>query len=288
MGLTAFVDVVGAYLREELTPQPPLVGEVEPDGPAQLPAVALSLAAVTTPHRGVGAAPRPTVTGALARAAAIALDAPYIDFPDGRFLLLTGQRKVLQLPYGAIVRRDGTQQAPFGPLDLTVAIRATPPSKPFRVVDAAPKAGQVRPTPTTGELVFGAALPVKGILDVSYFVGMWEVRSEHFAGELRVDAFAGAAQDADALSRRVEAALAPDRARRITGLRLLVPTACGTLAQTASGARRRSLTYRFDYEREEPVVVTAGGPITRAHVTSALSADPAGSTEQFDATRKEG
>jgi len=288
VGLTAFVDVVGAYLREELSPKPPLVGDIEPDGPAQLPAVTLSLTGVTTPHRGVGAVPRPTLTGALLRTAAIALDAAYLDFPDGRLPLLSGQRKILQLPYGAIVREDGTQQTPFRPTDLTVALRAPAGPKAFKVVGSAPKPGQVRPTPATGELVFGSALPAKGTLDVSYFVGMWEVRSEHYAGELRVDAFADAAQDADALSRRVEAALAPDRTRRIAGLRLLAPTACGTLAQTAGGARRRSLTYRFDYEREEPVVVTGGGPIKRAHVTSTLSVDPTGSTEEFDATRKEG
>lgn len=286
MGLTAFVDAVGEHLRAELSPRPPLVGGTEPDGPGQLPAVTLSLAAVTSPHPGVGAVPLGEMTGALAVSVAIALGAAYLDFPDGRMPLLSADRKVVQLPHGAIVRRDGTQQSPFDGHDLTVVRKGDGGPKSYTVVAAAPRATQVRPTAVTGQLVFGRALPAKGSMEVSYFVGTWEVRFEHFAGELHVDAFALVADEADALSRRVEAALAPDRSRRIAGLRRLAPTGWGPLSLSGTGTVRRSLAYRFDYEREEPVVVTAGGPLQRVRVTSTLSVGGTESSDQFDVTRK--
>ncbi len=284
MGLSLFIDAVGDYLRADLAPSPPAIGSSEPDLVPQLPAIALSLSNVTRPHPGVGATPRAEARGALAMTTTVDLAAAYLDFPGERVELLTDGRKSLQLPHGGIVRKDATQEMPFTALDLTVAVAGrTPPS--FTVVKAAPGANDVLPDPITGRLRFGAALPTKGKLVATYFVGRWSVRTERLAGDLRVDVFARDSAAADALSRRCEASLAPDRARRMAGLRSLVPTAWGTLGGFGALAQRRSLAYRFEYEHEDPVVLTSGGPIQRLHVTSSLG--PQDSIDQFDVIRRE-
>jgi len=64
--LTLFIDAVADYLRKDLSPVPALIGSSEPDAIPQLPAVALSLVNVTSPHRGIGAIPRNEARGALA------------------------------------------------------------------------------------------------------------------------------------------------------------------------------------------------------------------------------
>lgn len=286
MGLSVFLDAVGDHLRKDLSPPAPaLIGGSEPVGPAQLPAVTLSVAGVSSPHPGIGHTPRAAASGALAMSATIDLAAPYIDFPDGRALLLAPPRKVLQLPHGGIVPGDGTREPRFVGVVLTDAAGK---KKTFKVVNTAPRPGEVRPDQVTGQLTFGSPLPAKGKIDASYYVGTWEVRSERFAGDLRLDAFAGDASAADSLSRRLEASLAPERSRRIAGLRTLAPTAWGPLGQVAAETLRRSLIYRFEYEREEPVVVTSGGPIERVQVTATSSVGETDDIDKFDVTTREG
>jgi hypothetical protein len=291
--LTLFIDAVADYLRKDLSPVPALVGSSEPDGVPQLPAVALSVVNVTSPHPGIGAVPRDEARGALAMTTRVDLARPYLDYPGERVALLTAEggnpeRPILQLPHGAIVRHDGTQQLPFTGQDLTVAVGGRNPPR-LTVVGAPPGPNDVRPDPITGQLHFGAALPAKGALVVTYFVGSWSVRSERLAGDLQIDVFARDAAGADALSRGCEASLAPDRSRRIAGLRSLAATGWGTLGALDALSRRRSLTYRFDYEHEEPVVLSGGGPIRRLHVTSSLGPvhGPPDQTDQFDVTRRE-
>lgn len=282
MGLSLFIDAVADYLRGDLAPTAPAVGGSEPEAVPQLPAIALSVANVTSPHRGIGSTPRGEVRGALAMTATVDLAAPYLDTPGERVVLVTDGGRTLQLPHGAIVGSDGTQEMPFDAADLTVTIAGKSPG--FTVVKGPPGANDVLPDPVTGQLHFGATLPTKGKLVATYFVGSWSVRAERLAGDLKLDVFAKDVAAADALSRRCETSLASDRSRRIAGLRQLAPAAWGTLA--ASGlSQRRSLTYRFDYEHEEPVVVTSGGPIRRLHVTASTGAKD--KPDQFDVIRRE-
>lgn len=290
MALSAFLDAVSGYLGRALAPSAPAsIGGAEPDGPAQLPAVTLSLAGVTSPHPGVGATPRAPATGALATSAVIDLAAPWIDFPDGRAMLLLEGGTVVQLPHGAIVDTDGEQALPFEPKDLTVT-RTIPdlPTVTYVVVDKPPAKDrpELRADPVTGRLTFGAALTAPGKIEARYFVGAWEVRSERFAGDLRIDAFAGDAAATEQLSRRIELALGRDRLAAIAGLRRLSQTGWGPLGPAVGlpSARCRSLAYRFEYEREEPVVLQSGGPIGRVTVRSSA----AGAGETFDVTTREG
>ena len=229
--------------------------------------------------------------------------------------MLPPDRKGLQLPHGSLVRRTGENQPPFAgptpavgttpasPGDITVALVVDrKPTVTFKVVPGAPSTTATNPPevqvadPVLGQLRFGVGLPAAGRIDASYFIGSWDVRSERFAGDLRVDAFARDVATVDGLSRRLEASLSPDRVRQIAGLNKLTATSWGPLVKGQLGAgrllgpdtRRRSLTYHFDYEREEPVVVSAGGPIQRVRVQSTLSVGPQGATNQFDVITREG
>src|SRR4051812_11675994 len=119
MGLSLFIDAVADYLRGDLAPTAPTVGGSEPELVPQLPAIALSVVTVTSPHRGIGATPGGDVRGALAMTATVDLAAPYLDLPGERVALVTDAGKTLQLPHGAIVRgQDGKQEMPFGAADL--------------------------------------------------------------------------------------------------------------------------------------------------------------------------
>jgi hypothetical protein len=286
LGVTLFLDAVSQYLRSDLSPAPALLGGTEPGGPKELPAVTLSLPSVATAHPGIGATPRAEVTGALQVSASIDLAAPYLDVAGERVQLLTGGRTRLQLPHGTIVRADGTSQMPFAKADLAVSLTPSGGSKQtYTVISRAPTlATEVQPEPLSGTLRFGTALPTSGRVDATYWIGTWELRAQRFSGELRIDAFASDGPATDELSRRLEASLAPDRSRRIQGLHSLVPTAWGPVSRFDPSSLRRSLTYRFEYEREDPVIPTSGGPIGRVSVTA--STDAAGSTTRFDVTRK--
>jgi hypothetical protein len=144
----------------------------------------------------------------------------------------------------------------------------------------------VRPEPDTGELRFGTPLPDSGRLELGCFVGQWDVRSERHQGVLAVEVFAAAAGEAEALTLRLETALDGDRFGGVTGLRRLSPLGLGPVVPDAdaaggSGARRRRLTYSFDFESIEPVVLAGGGVIATVAVDSIYG------DEHFDVRREE-
>lgn len=282
MSLGRLVDAVRQHLETALMPDPPAIGAAYPAEAGDLPTVSLSLSDVGQRLVSVGRLPRPTQKGALRIVTELDLADPVARFPDETVQLLSSDRRELQIPHGAIVRSDGTNIRPFAAEDLRVEVGGTV----LTVVDAAPSAGQVRPEPDTGELRFGAPLPATGSLELGCFVGQWDVRSERYQGVLAVEAFAADADAVDALTRRLEAALGEDAWGGVAGLRRLAPLQLGPIvpdsdAAGGAGARRRRLTYGFDYELIEPVVLAGGGIIASVAVDSVYG------DEHFDVKRRE-
>jgi len=254
------VDSLRDYLQGALSPAPALLGGAFPAAPGELPAVCLSVSAVTEHLRGLGRVPRPTLTGALRLDETLDLARPVVTFPDDEVTLLSGDRKTLHLAHGPLVKADGTITAPWAAGDLRVTLGATV----FEVANADPAAGQVRPLPDAGNLVFGEALPGTGTLTLSYFVGEWEVRSVRYQGVLGVDVLAADSAGVEALTRQVETALlaAPDK---VAGVASTAPVAWGAIGvpdETRGNARGRTLAYSFDYELVQPSVGTGGGLIS--------------------------
>jgi hypothetical protein len=164
-----------------------------------------------------------------------------------------------------LVNADGTDAVPLTEADLRVQLGTTT----FAVVAVAPIVGQVQADRVTGILRFPAPLAMSGMLAARYFLGEWEVDTLRMRGRLRVDCYAGTAAALELLSRQVANALRADRARAIRGLRQMVPTSWGAVGPPpapAGAVLARSLDYRFDYEHEEPAILTGGGPIRTIQV----------------------
>src|SRR5262249_16436323 len=218
MGLAALTDAFATYLESALEPAPALVGATYPATGGELPAVVLSVTGVQQQLRGIGRLPAPSVTGALPVTNRIDLANPVATFPDAVVPLLSNDRLTLTLPHGPLVAADGTTTT-FGTADLHVTVDATT----FAVVDTAPGAGRGEPDPDLGVLHFGAPLPATGTLNVSYFIGEWEVRTERYQGTVLVEVFATDDAGADSLSRAVEIALLEPTGGGPTGLNEIQP-----------------------------------------------------------------
>jgi len=116
------------------------------------------------------------------------------------------------------------------------------------------------------------------------------VRSERYAGELGVAAFAADGAAIETLTRQLDDALAPARAATIPGLARLEPTALGAAVPVPLGsgtARRRELTYSFDAEREVPLVPGGGGVVVTVAVVSRVPDGLGGlDIEELEITRE--
>ncbi len=260
MGLLHVVDALAAHLSASILPPPALVGGASPVVLGDLPALTVAVADVVVAHPGVGRLPRSTVEGALRVDTQIALADPVIRDGAETVELLSADRRMLQLAHGGVVRADGLPDLPFAPGDLAVVVAGVP----VAVVPSPPGPGQASLEPLAGVLTFQDPLPAAGTLALGYFVGRWDVEVERFAGEITVDVVAADAAGVDALTRQVEAALGPHAWRGVAGLQDLQPIAIGRVVApdaTAGPGRRRTLTYRFDFERIVPAVRTSGGPI---------------------------
>jgi hypothetical protein len=278
MGLAEVIDAFATYLESALDPAPALVGGAYPRAAAELPAVVMSVASVREQLRGLGRLPAPTASGALPVTAEIDLAHPVATFPDAVVPLLSNDRKTLSLPHGPLVAADGTTTA-FGSSDLQAHVGATT----FTVVGDAPAAGEVQPDPDLGVLRFGSPLPAAGTLDVSYFVGEWEVRVERYQGDLLVETFAGDAAGVENLSRAVEAALLDQTGPPLPGLNRIEQTSWQPVAEagtTHAAARGRALGFAFDYELVQPHLGGGGGVISTVNVSSTFGA------EHFDVQRE--
>lgn len=265
MAISDFIDAMAAHLSASLKPPPVLVGGASPATAADMPAVTLAVADVVSPHPGIGRQPRATVEGALRVGGRIDLADPVLRLQGDAVPLLSPDRRTLQLPHGSVVRADGTDLLPFAASDLDAAVGGAA----VALVPAPPGPGQMSVNPQSGALTFGAPLAAAGTLTLGYFVGLWDVEVERMGGEVTVDMVAADAAAVETLTRQVEAALSPPTWRHVAGLQDLQPVALGRIAppDAAIGpGRRRTLTYRFNYERSIPVVRTSGGPIRQIAV----------------------
>lgn len=257
MAERAFLAAVRAHLSGAgLVPAPALVGPAEPEGAAELPALVLSLERAERAGSGVGERSAP-MTGAFRWGAEIDLADPVLP-GDPATRLLDPARRTLLLPHGGLVRADGTE-GELGEADLAVTLNGNPRK---HTADAA-----------TGTLTFATALPATGTLAAQYFVGQWEQRVERLAGLLRVDACAGTAAEAAALSDAALDALSGERVRR--GVRRL--PSWGVAAVSSIGAaeqetklRRRVLRFSFVFEHVVDRPDSSGGVIRSIPITAHL------------------
>jgi hypothetical protein len=267
------------------------VSGVVPSASNELPALALSLSSVTEQRAGVGNIPRPTQKAALDIEIAIDLAAPRLVLDGETIELVSDGGHVLQLPTGPVVRRDGSGP-PLTADDIAITIGATsvgfttgaPGPNQFAVDRVAAEALGFGDPETAGVLRFGDALTT-GTLRARYHIGQWDVTASRFRGELRVEVFAAAAAAVDAMSRAIGEALTPaatalGRVYELTATSwsaiTVAPEPLGTTGRT------RALTYRFDFELEEPVVRTGGALISRVKVHIAPPED-----EHFDIPNQE-
>jgi len=282
MSLVRVVEAFRAYLEDVLDPPPAMIGGAFPVIAEELPAVSISVDEVAERARGLGRLPAPVQTGALRIETSLDLANPVVTVADETVDLLSEDRQTLQLPHGGIVRADGTPTRPFAGGDLLVEVDGTP----LTVVGDEPDAGEVRPDPEVGELLFGAPLPAVGTLRLGYFVGEWEVTNERYQGLLAVQPFADDVPGVEDLTRQVDEAFADGRWRGVRGLRSFTPKSFGpvVIIQAVGAGRRdsrsRTITYAFDYERVEPVVRTGGGLIGTVAIESTYGA------ERFEVTRE--
>jgi hypothetical protein len=268
MAATALLSALANHLASVLTAPVPPIGPVQPAADEDLPAVAVSLEDVEPTLVAIGRTPAAVRTGALRVDTSIDLADPVLRLPGETVTLLSPDRRLLQLPHGGVVRADGGDQPPFGPTDVVITRGGTT----FTPVGV---------DPVTGAVTFGEALPPTGTLALRYFVGTWEAAVERHAGLLTLDAYAATAADALSLSDRLVDALG--RGAGVPGLHRLDLTAAGPVVPAGFGtARRRSLTYRFDFEREVATVQTSGGPIRS--VVADVETDT--ETESFTVTRE--
>jgi hypothetical protein len=262
MAETTFLNAIQSYLAGAgLSPTPASIGPAEPIIATDLPALVLSLERTRRAGSGLGGGQLAQMEGALGVDITIDLAAPVLP-EEPSFRLLSDNHRELVLYHGGLVRADGTG-GPLGGGDLRVRVAGNPRV----VVGGTPGAGQVACDPLVGRLTFGDALPDGGLVEVHYSVGRWERRTETIEGDLRIDVCAGGATDAVALSDAVVAALlAPAAERQVLRLLRLEVGAVGSIAAAdaaAAGARRRSLRFRFGYERLIDRADSSGGIIQR-------------------------
>jgi len=276
MGLTSVVDAFVAHLTATLPAPGPGVGPAQPSAGADLPMVTVSVTGAEQPLPALGRTPTSLMTGALRVDTSVDLADPVLHLPGEDVALLSGDRRVLHLPHGSVVRADGTGAHPFGLGDLLVRRGATT----FTPVAGVPTATQVGLDPDAGVLRFLDPLPAAGTLELGFFVGAWEVRTERHQGEVAVEVFAASPATAGDLSAAVDVVLTGDSIPVATGLRRVEPLAVGPVTVPLAGlglpagARTRVLRYRFSFERIDPVVQTSGGPIRRIEVDSTIDATP--------------
>lgn len=261
MHLGDVIDLFAGHLAAELPAPQPRIGA---DAQATRPAVVLSIADALETPPGVGGAPRTLAQGALPLQAAIDLAAPLLVFPDETVNLLSADRRTLQLPHAPLVNADGSTATPLAAADLTVRLDGAP----LAVVAGAPAAGQVQPERQTGQLRFGTALPPAGRIDAAYHLGEWAVETTRFAGSLQASVRTDTAAAAGTLARQVAGALARARVRPLAGLVELAAAGFGAIESAPAGGFVQTLSWRFAVEREEPQVITGGGPIRRIDVHS--------------------
>ena len=279
MSLGLAVTRVAQYLAATMKSPPPRIGGAAPTAATDVPALVLSIADVAEVSAGVGNVPRPSERRPIAVTSTISLADPVLRFPDGDVPLFSEGGRVLRLPHGSLVRRDGAQP-PLGPDDLRLTLDDTD----LEMVAGPPGPGQFQLDPVAasaldyGELdaagVIRFAAPLAGTTLVArYFVGEYELTASRYRGQLIIDVVAANAAAVDELSDAVGAALRPGTTAALGAAYVLTPTSWGPIGapEPALGnARRRTLTFRFDLELEEVRLPSGGGTIARVDVKTSL------------------
>jgi len=268
---TAFLSSLAAYLGSaSLTPAPAQVGAAEPGAANELPALVLSLEETARARPGIGERSQLITNGVLPWAAQIDLANPFLP-DDTSFSLVDNSRLHLILPYGGLVKQDGSDPgaAPLDPGDITVSVAGAART----VVAANPGANEVVADGASGTLTFGAPLPPAGMVSATFFLGQWEQRLERISGTLRLDVCAGAGADALSLSdAALDALLVPAAQSQVQRLLALTPIGVSSIgaAEQPLNLRRRTLRLTFGFEREVNRPDSSGGIIRRVEVDSAL------------------
>ncbi|MFM2069037.1 MAG: hypothetical protein RLZZ584_3946, partial [Pseudomonadota bacterium] len=247
MAETAFLAALAAFLRNQagLLPAPASVGVIDPVQNNDLPALVLALEKVQRQHPGLGERSELVSHGALPWQATIDLANPVLP-EEPTFVLLSADRLSLILPHGGLRQADGSE-GPLGPADLSVSVAGAPRT----VVAGAPGPGQVQADAQIGLLRFGTALPASGLVRINYVLGQWERRVTPISGVLRLDVWAGNANDAATLSDTAVNALlaAPNAALASLHKLALTDLSCvGVPDLTRARARGRTARFGFVYE----------------------------------------
>jgi hypothetical protein len=183
--------------------------------------------------------------------------------------LLSSDRRVLQLPHGAVVRASGDDTPPYATGDLLVRLGATT----FTPVHAPPNATQVQLDIPSGALTFLNPLPAAGTLELGYFVGVWDVSVERFKATVHLDMAAADGAAVETLSTAVDTALTPGRQLAARGFRSVEPRALSAavpIPGIAGAQRTQRITYAVEFESITPVIPSSGGPIRVVDVDSDL------------------
>lgn len=277
MNLGGVIERFAGHLATALSLPATAVGSAVPTQTTELPAVALSLSAVTEHRAGVGNIPKPTQKKALQIAIEIDLASPRLVVEGETIELVSSGGHVLQLPVGPLVRADGAGP-PLTEDDIAITIDGadidfapdgTPGPNQFAVDPAAATTLGYGDPDTSGVFRFGDQL-TSGILRATYYLGQWDLTASRFRGDLRIDVFASTSSAVDTLTRAIGDALLPAEMTAQGRVYDLSATSWGAVtiapAPLGTNARTQALTYRFDYEIEEPLIRTGGALISRIKV----------------------
>jgi hypothetical protein len=267
VSLGELVIALGEYVSGALVPTPALAGGAYPVKAAELPAVTVSVVDATQRGTGIGGFGGTPPPGAHVEAT-VDLARPAAATPPA---VVSGDRLTLRVPAGPVVA-DGS---PNGEVSVAVA------GKALAVVTDAPAKGQVQPDPERGELHFGAPLPARGTLRLSYPVA--ELRSGSWRGTLAIDVTAADAAGVEGVCGQLGSALGAARGT-VAGLRSLAVTSWGPVERPGApfaDERRRRISCSFDYEAVE--LPAAEWPL---RVVSVVSSSDGDGLERFDVQRE--
>lgn len=266
------LDRVSAALGT-ISPAPAIAGIGTPTAASELPAVVVSAVDIEERLTGIGSRPAPSRRGALAIDDDFDLTDPVAVFADGSEVALVSlDRATFFLPFGPAVSSDGIELVTLGSADITVAIDSVAQT----IVSGDPAAGEVRANAQLGTLDFGTPLPATGQLNVSWFLGEWEVTVHRFQGTLAVDVYAATVAEINTISRAIETILIPEALGGISGLQSASPRFFGPVGspQEAVGSGRlRRIEFKVDAEIEDPVLLGGGGLISRVDVDSTFGSE---------------
>ncbi len=265
MSLAFVVDTLAERISTGLTGVG--AGDVRAGSAADLPTVVISIEDAAQQLVGIGEVPRGPRTGSLEVVDVIDLAVATLDFGDDVVDLVPAGRLTALLAHGPIVDPETAD--------------VTDDDGPYTLVDAAPAGRQVVVNQDAGQLEFGQPLPATGTLSVTYRIGMWDVSTVRFSGDVSLETTAAAPGDVAVLSRSVADLLAAPH----PAFTRLAPLSWGPVTAAAAGtapAHAQVLRYRFDFELEQVALPTGGGVIDTVAVTSATDS----AIEKFDVARE--